>query len=395
VSSLKLQKISTKRWLTAASHVLNKLLTPAFSVIISLLIVRSHGSELWGEFVFYSLIANFSLILISWGHQEYLIKNFSQQPGKVANDWSQSLNTRVLLYLVSAAVVMAMPLPFKDRLAILAWTLTLFIYRSFDVLILYNRDFKISTVTEATGHLVLVIIVLLYEDLSVYNFIIFHSVVTTFKIFGIAFFYRKKISNPFKGGFSWALLIGSFPFFLPSLVGFVQSRIDMYIIAFSLTKTELAKYQIFITLLSLIHQVGLLTIAPYTKNIYRLADARINSFAKTFFIAGSIASFLAMPVIYGLITFYYRADMLLQDYLLGAFTLMPLFYYSIKTYQWFKHHAQYKVVVVNCIMAAATLFLGLILIPKFGITGGLIANCAGQWTALAMFYFMKFKKTAA
>jgi O-antigen/teichoic acid export membrane protein len=392
LSSLKLHKIIARRWLTVAAHASNKLLPPAFNIIISLLIVRYHSKELWGEFVFYALIGNLCSILISWGNQEYLTKAFSQNPGQVSTLWWKNFTTRMLLYTLCVPFVLMMPLPLKHSAALIIWILTLFMYRSFDVLILYYRDFKAATLLDLAGNLFLVTMILEYPDISLYALIVFNTVITALKISGIALFYKAKILKTLRVTISVSVLIESFPFFLPSLVGFIQSRTDMYVIALSLSKPALATYQIFITLLSFIHQVALLATAPYTKNLYRLTDASINAFARMFFIYGSVTSFFAMSALYGIMVFFYHTELSWEAYVIGQFTLMPLFYYSIKTYQWFKHHAQYKVVTVNCIMMIITLGLSLALVPRFGIIGGLLSNCAGQWLAFMMFHFMKIGK---
>ena len=171
----------------------------------------------------------------------------------------------------------------------------------------------------------------------------------------------------------------AFPFFLPSIIGFVQSKADIYVVALSLSQNRLAEYQIFITLLSMIHQVALLIVTPYTKNIYRLNDQLINRLALKFFRWGVVISLLSMPVIYFIITFYYQFILEWNIYGIGLLLILPLFFYSIKTYQWFKHNNQYKVVVINLLMGLASLLLSIALIPYWGIAGALAANCAAQW----------------
>jgi O-antigen/teichoic acid export membrane protein len=177
------------------------------------------------------------------------------------------------------------------------------------------------------------------------------------------------------------------PFFLPSIIGFIQSKADIYIVALLLSENKLAEYQIFITLLSMIHQVVLLTITPYTKIMYRLNDLVINRLTWTFFRWGIVVSILSMPAIYFIITFYYRFTLEWSAYWVGLLLVLPLFFYSIKTYQWFKHNDQYKVVVINLLMAIVSLLLSIALIPKWGITGALLASCASQW--LAFFLFLR------
>jgi O-antigen/teichoic acid export membrane protein len=386
------KKGSVVRLFTIAAHAFNKLSTPAFNIVISVIIIRTFSDELWGQFISLSLISNLAIQVISWGHKEYLIKGFSQNSRNIANLWQQSFISRGVLYLVCIPVfIFFLTLPRDLIIGLSLWTFTLYIYRSFDVLVLYFRNFILSTILEFFGYVILIVgIIVLRSDFSIIHLLWLNIAITLFKSVCIIVFYRKTIFKNVKLNPNILFFREAFPFFLPSIIGFVQSKADIYVVALSLSQNELAEYQILINLLSMIHQIALLSITPYTKHMYRLNDEVTNRFAWMFFKWGLVVSLLSMPVIYFIITFYYRFKLEWSVYLGGLLLVLPLFYYSIKTYQWFKHNDQYKVVAINLLMAVVGLLLSLALIPSWGITGALVANCATQW--LAFFLFLKKSK---
>ena len=381
------KKGSIARFLTIAAHAFNKLSPPAFNIVISVIIIRIFSDELWGQFIALSLISNLAIQVISWGHKEYLIKAFSQDSKNVAFLWQQTFVSRGALYLLSLPVfIFFLTLPIDLKIGLALWTFTLYIYRSFDVLVLYYRHFNLSTILEFFGYVFLILgIILLKSDFSIIDLLWLNIAITLLKSICIVVFYRNRIFQHLKLKPNILFFREGLPFFLPSLIGFVQSKADIYVVAFSLSQNKLAEYQIFITLLSMIHQTALLAITPYTKSMYRLNDEITNRFAWMFFKWGLAVSLFSMPVIYFIVTFYYQFKLEWSAYFMGFLLILPLFFYSIKTYQWFKHNDQYKVVAINLLMAVVSVLLSIALIPSLGITGALAANCATQWLAFFLF----------
>lgn len=372
---------------TIAAHAFNKLSSSAFNIIISIIVIRIFSQELWGEFITLSLAVNLALQVISWGHKDYLIKAFSQNPSKVAALWQQTFISRFSLYVLSIPVfVLLLNISTDVKIGLIVWAFTLYIYRSFDVLILYHRNFNLSTLLESFGYSILILCIFIFKsDFSILYLLWINILITLFKSIYLLFFYRNVVFQPVSLKLNLAFFRDAFPFFLPSVIGFVQSKADMYVVAYSLSQSKLAEYQIFISLLSVIHQVVLLAITPFSKNMYRLKHQVIDRFAWKFFGWGLIVSTLGLPVIYLIVTFYYQFILGWSVYGMGFLIMPPLFFYSIKTYQWFKHNAQYSVVAINFLMAIVTLLLSITLIPLWGITGALAASCAAQWMAFFIF----------
>lgn len=377
-----------------AEHAFNKLSSPAFNIVISLVVIRMFSQQLWGEFISMSLAVNLAVQFTSWGHKEYLIKAFSQQPSNIAPLWQQAFILRVLLYVLCIPVfLLVLTIPITLKMEVIVWVFSLYLYRSFDVLVLYYRHFNLSTKVEFLGYVLLTGGIILFNDsdFSIIHLLGLNVAITLLKGIYLLFFYKRIVFQAVKLNLNILFFRDTLPFFLPSVIGFAQSKADIYVVALSLSRSTLAEYQIFIALLSVIHQVVLLALAPFTKNIYRLKDKIINRMAWRSFLWGFVASVLGMPVVYFIITFYYHFSLEWSVYSVGLLLIQPLFFYSIKTYQWFKHNDQYKVVAVNLVMTIVSLGLSIALIPSLGITGALLANCAAQWLAFFLFA-MKLNK---
>jgi O-antigen/teichoic acid export membrane protein len=294
---------------------------------------------------------------------------------------------RGLLYLLCIPVfIFLLTIPLGVKIGLVVWVFMLYLYRSFDVLVLYHRQFNLATLIEFFGYVILILGIILFKaEFSIIHLLWLNIIITLFKSVYLIAFFNKIVFKNVRLKLNISFFREALPFFLPSVIGFVQSKADMYVVAISLSEGKLAEYQIFIALLSMVHQVVLLTITPFAKNMYRLKDQVIDRFAWRFFSWGLVISALSIPAIYFIITFYYQFTLEWSTYGVGLLLILPLFFYSIKTYQWFKHNNQYKVVAVNLLMTIVSLLLSIALIPSWGITGALAANCTAQWLAFFLF----------
>jgi O-antigen/teichoic acid export membrane protein len=390
LSILKLQKNLSRKGLTIAAYSVYRLSPPLFNLIISALVVRLFSPALWGEFVTYSLIVNVVLTITSFGQQEYLTRRFATTPSEIFEVWFTSLISRAPLVLVMMSSLLLFEFSAQVNTALMIWLVVSFVYRSFDVLNIYFKNFSAVAILETFSNAIIVATLLLLDNITGQVLIIMFSIATAAKVFGSVSLYWKELKNHFRLSISPRLLSDSFPFFLPTAIGLLQSRVDMYVIAVFLTKAELAKYFILISLLSLVHQFALLLITPYTKSIFRLPLNLINNLAKKFFRAGILISMVSIPATYIVLTFYYKISPPPAVYPISFLLMLPLFFYSIKTYQWLKLNKPYEVVKVNAVMAVLTFALSWVLVPYIGITGALAANCVSQWVAFVLFYTRKF-----
>ena len=87
-----------------------RLLAALSSVLISIIVVRTQSSNLWGELIPFILILEFGFSLVGFGSLTYLVQKFSLHPHEIRIAWSQSFFSRSGLL-----VLLLMVIPLLDR----------------------------------------------------------------------------------------------------------------------------------------------------------------------------------------------------------------------------------------------------------------------------------------
>jgi O-antigen/teichoic acid export membrane protein len=366
---------------------LSRFSVPASTLATSFIIIRRYNADIWGGFVIYSLAATLILTIAAFGSSEYLQKKFAVKPKHIPSIWLGNVLLRLAVLSLFIILLFAVPfqIPFKPPLLAFL-VVALFVNKCVDPLIQYRRAYHLNTIVELAGFTALCIIILYNPAVSTEALVSFFSIICLAKGICLIIVLTKK--GTFEHvSLNLIELKESFPFFLPSIIGLLQSRIDMYLVGAMLSRKDLATYHIFIAWLSIVHQIALTLVNPYVKNLYRLPDRSIEAAAQKFFFAGIVISISATPIVFLILEYYYEISLDLVQYLLGACILMPLFYYSVKTYGWFKNNRQYSAALVNAIMVLMTAACGVLMIPQWGITGGLISSALSQWVAFLIFRF--------
>jgi hypothetical protein len=141
-----------------AANSLNNLLPMFFTPIISLLVIRQSSTAVWGAFVGVMITINLGAMLVGWGNQEYLLREFTRQPTQVNVLWQTSLRTRLVLGIGVAILCMVLYAPMAGW--ILLWMTALVLQQSCTVLVTYRRSFVWASAVELAG-IVLMLVALL------------------------------------------------------------------------------------------------------------------------------------------------------------------------------------------------------------------------------------------
>src|SRR5690242_878226 len=91
-----------KRALIVAANSANSLLLPLLSPLFSLLVIRLASVSLWGDFVKVLIVAQLAAHVAGWGNKDYLLREFSRGPARVAAAWQSSLFTRLGVFVLAA-----------------------------------------------------------------------------------------------------------------------------------------------------------------------------------------------------------------------------------------------------------------------------------------------------
>lgn len=360
-------------------------------LVISLIVIKRYSVALWGEYVELLLWVNFIALFSYFGNKTFLLKTFSEIPAKIYSAWASNFFTRSLLFILSGILIFAVPLFAEHRLLVLLWAFLLFYNQSFEVLILYQRDFKFNLLTELTRNAAVVLSILLFTGefkLETLLYLIIGGLFIKSIFYTILYFRSIKgttISLDIKS------LKRSIPFFIPMVLGTIRTKIDSYYGTIYFTKTDLSQYQIFISLVTLIQMGASYAINPFLKTFYRISNLTRHKIEKQFYGLGIAFGVLFIGGIYLLIEYLYGFNFSKLSYLLAYLFIATLFVHLILINQFYKENKQMQVAVVIGITAAAQIILGYFVIKTHQTEGALAIKTLGQWAMIIALLFLRKK----
>lgn len=348
-------------------------------LIISLLIIKKHSTALWGEYVTLLLWVNFIVIFSYFGNKSYLLKRFSEQPGKIYTTWLSNFSTRFLVFLLIGIFVFFIPLFEPHRILILTWIFLLFYNQAFEVLILYQKDFKFNFITELVRNSSVVGVLLFFDgklQLDQFLYIIIGGLVMKAIFYSV--YYIKTLQNT-KVTFDSQSLIASTPFLIPMVLGTLRTKIDSYYGTIYFTKENLSQYQIFISLIALVQMGAAYMINPFIKIFYRISKKTRTAIEKQFLLLGIGVGVIAIVVIYVIITYVYEFTFSNTSYLLGYLFMVTLFVHLLLINEFYKNDKQTLVAIIIGATALVQITLGYFTIDTYQSIGALSIKVLGQW----------------
>lgn len=357
----------------------------AWTFVLAFFVFRYKSQSLWGEMVNYLIVVNFIAIIVNWGQNGFLNRAFSQQAGKLSAAWKTTTYTRCLL-LILCAVALLLFYPTAISFWLILWILMSYLSRSFDALHLYERKFKRLISIEVFALMSLILLCLIFrQSLTLHILIKAYVVLNLWRSLNYIFLYKKYIFNSIKWKFDLHFLKQAFPFFIPAFVGFLQTRIDLYAVAYYLTDDELGVYQIFFKLIALFFMLSRIVIGPFYKNIYRLNYKALNRLNWTM---TKLGVFMAIPLsllIYILLPLCFNINLDTIFFILAILIIIPFYAYIILANLLVRYNREYEVVIVYTVGIVFSILFNCLLVPYYGIKGALIATVFVQWSFLLIF----------
>ncbi len=358
---------------------------------ISLVVIKQHSVALWGEYVELLLWVNFLALFSYFGNKTFLLKTFSETPANIYSPWLSNFVTRGLLFILTGTLIFAVPIFAEHRLLILLWAFLLFYNQSFEILILYQRDFKFNFITELTRNAIVLLSILFFTGAFNLKTLLYLIIGGLFikSIFYSAFYFRNikytTISLDVKS------LKNSIPFFIPMVLGTIRTKIDSYYGTIYFTKTDLSQYQIFIGLVTLIQMGASYSINPFLKTFYRISNQTRDRIEKQFYGIGIASGILFIGVIYLVIEYLYDFRFSASSYLLAYLFIATLFVHLVLINQFYKENKQMQVAVIIATTAAMQIVLGYFVIKTHQIEGALAIKTIGQWAMIIALLFLRKK----
>ncbi|WP_411767160.1 lipopolysaccharide biosynthesis protein [Winogradskyella sp. A3E31] len=367
---------------TVSLYGLGQAIPMVAQLIISLLIIKKYSTALWGEYVTLLLWVNFIIIFSYFGNKSYLLKEFSEQPGKIYTTWLSNFCTRFLVLLFIGLLVFFIPLFHPFLIPILIWMFLLFYNQSFEVLILYQKDFKFNFFTELVRNSAIIGIVLFLPEviqLELFLYVILGGLFI--KTLCYTVYYRKVLLHT-KASLDKQSLLASLPFLIPMVLGTLRTKVDSYYGTIYFTKEDLSEYQIFISLISVVQLGVAYMINPFIKNFYRISKKTRIILEKQFFYLGIGLGSIAIIAIYCVISYLYQFTFSTTSYILGYLFMSTLFIHVLLINEFYKNNKQTQVAYITGTILLLQIIFGYFIIDTYQSTGALIIKVAGQCVAV-------------
>lgn len=388
-----LNKKHIKRLKTISLYGISQIVSVLSIVLLSLIIVRYHSVELWGEYAEILIWTNVFLLFLSFGNNDYLLKYFSKSPSTINQQWVSNIIARSLLLIPSLVLIYFISIFKNLELYIFLLILFKFLNQSFKPLIVFHRKFRLNIITESFSLLILIILVFNKIDtLNLKLLIQLICLTQAIKIFPYASFLLKSFKN-IKITIQLVELKKSLPFFIPLAIGTFRSKIDTYYGTLFFSTSNLSKYQILISFLALTQMTSTFAITPYLKNYYRFKNDTISIIQKRFFNFGWLFALIATLLIFVILTFFYQINFSILQYGLAFLFVVPLFLHILLVSEYYKKDKQYKIAFFASFVVLFQLVIGYFLIKYWSINGALLLKVLGQWSIVILLWlWIKNKK---
>ena len=375
-----------KRALIVAANSANSLLVPLFSPVVSALVVRLAGVGLWGEFVAALVVAQLVSHLVGWGNKDYVLRAFARNPATLTAAWQTSTFTRLPLLLAAGVGLAFFGYTLERWLLIWLLAVVLTLAQSFEVFVLYRRDFvfglgvEVLTVTLLAGP-----IVLLRGALSVDTLLLIYVVANVVETGVYALRYRRAAAGRLAGRFELGWLTQAWPFFLLGFTGLLQSRVDLYTVTAALPRDVVGRYQVYSNQLIYVQSIAAFVLVPFVKSLYRLSYRAILGLSVKLGLVGLTVAAVGVPAVALALHYIYALDFPLPYFIAGALFVVPVYLYIPIIYALFKADKALWVAGANWLGAGLSLALTLWWLPAQGALGAAWASATTQW-ALLLFY---------
>lgn len=366
-------------------------------LLLSVLVVRGFSDALWGSFALLQVQVALGAIWANWGHRDYLLRRFVEQPNLEKVLWCENIASRMLLLAVPVAVFAMLHFTEPNLFGWLAlWLLALFFLQSFDLLVVVHRRFAAATWAEVAGLLVTLVGLAVSWPAWYPLWLVqcwFFGALARVAVF--VFLLRGHIFPlpPWRWGS--AHLIQSWPFFLIGLSGMLVSRLDLLAVGSVLSDTETGRYQIIMSLLIVMQLPAALLVMPFVKQLYRLPMASLRRFSRKTMLLGLLILLVASPLCWILLRWGYGFELPAYWVLAGLFFALPVYAYVPLSYRLYQKGQERYVLSVGIVGALCGAGLAYALAAgPLGIAGGWLAQSLIQW-AIWQAYRFRLKEAYA
>lgn len=386
-----LNRLTLQKLLPVVANSVYMLLPGLINQVLAFFVIAFSGSDSWGSIVLLQLYYYLVTAITAWGNKEFLLVHFSKQPGTITGLWQQSLLTRFCVLLLPILFLTLVIYPAAVAIHLCCWIMLRYFTQSFESVATYYKKYKAVLISEIVAWLPITLLFFYTGQLRVEQVLLILTLIHVCRALVLFFSYTSLIKGLFRNAIKPVKLGLAAPFMLLSLAGFLQAKSDLYCISFMEQKNATGDYQVLMSYVSLCLLVPGFLITPYTADIYKMTSTTLRSFQRWLNLAGTGIGLVGICVVYLIMRFVYHLEFGLTAYLLAAFYVILPYFYVLGIYGMYKSENQSRVMLISFGGIVVNTIVCILLIPLWGITGALVANCISQ-TFLFVFYQLQHKR---
>ena len=354
---------------------------PVSNFGITVLGIKMYGGHSWGEVINIQLWSFFVVFLANWGNKEFLLRKFSTSPSSISGLFSSFFVTRTWLLLACLPFFYFFSL--QVAVLMVLFTALLHVYNSLESLTIYFQKFSVHVWAEITAFVVVVILFLMVPEFNLNHVLLILCSSLGVKILFLAAAHRDTLID-FSIATRFELLPVAFPFFLIVMAGWLQSRIDVYLVNYYLDNSELANYRVISNSIILLQSISAFALFPFVKHLYRSKSLVVKKMELVLFVLGIPIVFFGMLGTYFLANFYLQVELSNTVYMLAFLTALPTFFYVVDIYKLYKEKLEKTILWINVAAILVNFSISIFLIKQHGISGALTGTFISQWLILLL-----------
>lgn len=385
---------------TIARHAAQSLLPTVLGIAVSLAVVRGHGAEAWGRFVAQLLVWQLAAHVVGWGNKDQVVRAVARDGADLGATFRAHLRARVTLLLPVTALAgwlfgLWNAWPQVALVFGALWLALRAVSQSFEAVILVQQHFLRAAAVEAAATLVVLGCVLggllVAPGAAVTALLGLFVLGETMRVAGLsalfplAWMRSASAPPPSAHSDSWAILRGGVPFFLMGAAGMVGSRVDLYCVSALLPAAEVARYQMLVNALLWLQSIAGLMLLPFARTLYRMAHHALWRLNLRFLALGVVIALPGVAVVGLLMRHGYGFDVDAATLAVSALYVAQMFAQTPAIYAMLKAGLERKVLGTTVAVTVGNLALNLVLIPRLGALGALVASTVVGWGAAAAY----------
>lgn len=358
------------------------------SLAVAWLVIEYSSASNWGEFVPWLVGMGIVNVVVSWGNKEYLLRQYSLEPESHSRYFYGNTFFRFPIYLLMLVLGVLFFSSQPQLWCLVLWGGGYFLYQSLEAWIVYQGRFAAANWAELAGLLIILGGIVLNPSVPNLTYLcLLYAYSYVGRLLVILILVRLPVFNmaELQAGRKLSFFRQSTPFFIVVLIGLLASKMDLYVVSYTVDAATVGPYQILVGALGFVGAVAGFVAYAFIGRIYQMDK---KGFKRSIWQMSSLGLFLsALAVLSFYFLFRYGLDLSysISTYLVAILYCWPPYVSMFCVLYLYQQNKERLVIRNGIVNAIVSLVLALVLLPKMGIPGGLLAGFIGSATASVLY----------